>query len=363
MMHLAYILLVSLLLTACNEVETVEKPIRPAQIWTVNSELLPEKTVYSGDIHARYEVDLAFRVNGKVVSRNVDVGDYVEQGQVLAELDKDDLNLNIKSAQGNLQATMSEMNNAKSELKRTQDLFNKQFISQAILDTANNRYKTAKSQVKAAKAQLTLVKNQAQYSQLKAVSSGIVTRTDLEIGQVVSIGQAVIHIAQKGGYESHIQVGEQAIKGMKENMPVKVALWVADEEWFDGKIREISPAATRNRTWLVKVTLINPPEGLKLGMTSKVGVQNTVNKMLAWIPATALYQQDNKPAVWIVEDGNHVRLKPVKLEKHLMNGVLVAGLDNGTKVIAAGVNRVHDGQEVKPIPYTGRSVPMRSKAP
>ncbi|CAA6803741.1 MAG: Probable Co/Zn/Cd efflux system membrane fusion protein [uncultured Thiotrichaceae bacterium] len=362
MKQFSFILLISLSLSACNEVETVEKPIRPAQTWTVNSELLPERTVYSGDIHARHEVDLAFRVNGKVISRKVEVGDYVEQGQVLAELEKDDLNLNINSAQANLQAAKSEMNNTKSELKRTQDLFNKQFISQAILDTANNRYRTAKSQVKAANAQLTLVKNQAQYSELKAVTSGIVTKTDLEIGQVVSIGQAVIHIAQKGGYESHIQVGEQAIKSMKEDMPVKVALWIDDEEWFDGKIREISPAATSNRTWLVKVTLINPPEGLKLGMTSKVGLQNNVNKMLSWLPATALYQQNNKPAVWLVEDDNHVSLHPVKLEKHLMNGVLVAGLENGTKVIAAGVNRVHDGQEVKPIPYTGRSVPMRSKA-
>lgn len=359
MKKLSFILLISALLSACNEVEVVDKPIRPAQTWTVNSELLPEKTVYSGNIHARYEVDLAFRVNGKVTSRYVDVGDYVQQGQMLAELDKEDLNLNIKSAQANLQAAKSEMINTESELKRTQGLFDKQFISKAVLDMANNRYKTAKSQVKAAQAQLTLVKNQAQYSVLKAATSGVVTRIDLEIGQVVSVGQPVIHIAQKNGYESHIQVGEQAIKGMKEGMPVKVALWVEDEEWFDGKIREISPAATSNRTWLVKVTLLNPPEGLKLGMTSKVGLENNSNKMLAWIPATALYQQDSQPAVWLVQDDNQVSLHTVKLEKHLMNGVLIAGLDNGSRVVAAGVNRLYDGQEIKPIPYTGRSVPMQ----
>lgn len=129
MKHFSFILLLSFVLTACNEVETVEKPIRPAQTWTVDSELLPENTIYSGDIHARYEVDLAFRVNGKVISRKVDVGDYVKPGQVLAELDKDDLNLNIKSAQAKLQAAKSELKNTRSELKRTKDLFAKHFIS------------------------------------------------------------------------------------------------------------------------------------------------------------------------------------------------------------------------------------------
>lgn len=362
MKHLFPILFVSLALASCNEIETIEKTIRPAQTWTVDSKLLPEMSIYSGDIQARHEVGLAFRVNGKVTSRKVDVGAQVKKGQILAELDKDDLNLNINSAQANLQAAKSEMNNAKSELTRTQNLFNKQFISKAILDKENNRFKTAKSQVKAAKAQLTLVKNQAKYSKLKAHSSGVVTQVDLEIGQVVSLGQPVIHLAQKGEYESHIQVGEQAIKSIKEGMPVKVALWVENEQWFDGKIREISPAANSNRTWLVKVTLINPPKGLKLGMTSKVGLQTNVNKLLNWLPATALYQKDNSPAVWLVQDDNHVSLKPVKLEKHLMDGVLVAGLENGTKVIAAGVNRIHDGQQIKPIPYTGRSVPTRQKA-
>lgn len=206
------------------------------------------------------------------------------------------------------------------------------------------------------------MKNQAQYSELKAETSGLVTRIDLEIGQVVSLGQPVVHIAQKGGYESYIQVGEKAIESMEEGGVVKVALWIDDEKWFDGKIREISPAATSNRTWLVKVTLINPPDGLKLGMTSKVAVPNNVNKRLAWLPASALYQQGNKPAVWLVQADNYVLLKPVKLEKYLMNGVLVAGLENGMQVVAAGVNRVYEGQEIKPIPYTGRSVPMPQKA-
>ncbi|MCG8427063.1 MAG: efflux RND transporter periplasmic adaptor subunit [Chromatiales bacterium] len=342
-------------LSACNEVEVEPKPIRPAQVWVVGEG--PSSTVfaYSGQVHARYETDLAFRVNGKVISRSVELGDHITPNQILAQLDTSDLDLQVASAEASLQAAKSELVTAHDELKRIRDLFKKNFISQTAVDNQRNRYRAAQSQVKSAEAQLNLARNQSGYSNLKSDTAGVVTKIEIEAGQVISAGQPVIHIAQEGEYEVHIRVGEQAVKDLQPGQSVQVSLWADKEATLPGEIRDIAPAADDNRTWLIKVSLLNSSAGLKLGMTAKVLFKTKNDHQLTWLPATALFQQDKRPAVWIVTDDKQVRLQRIKLERYLENGILVSGLKKGLRIVAAGVNRLHPGQTIQPVAYTGKA--------
>lgn len=439
---LLLVLLSSALLSACNEVATEEKPIRPAQVWVVDDSHMAQTISYTGTLNARHETDLAFRIAGKITSRPIEVGDSVTVGQTLATLDSNDLQLSINNADANTraaqanaataqaqlaaaqsdlkqaqagesnaiagkssaQATQSsaqaERDNAQTELQRSQKLFKQGFIGKSTLDTHQTRFdnataqlkaaqaqvqtansqiraaqaqveaaraqvstahaqiETAQAQVKAAQSQSNLSRNQAGYSALKATKAGVITDTFAETGQVVSAGQSIARIADSAEIEAHIRVGEQAVQALQIGQKVQLTPWATrDAKPFSGTIREIAPTASNGNTWLVKIALPDAPKTLKLGMTVNASLAQSSAANYQWLPPTALYQQAQQPAVWVVNDANQVALQPVTLQQHLSNGVLVTGLTKGATVIAAGVNRLHTGQTIQPITYTGHAKP------
>lgn len=281
---------------------------------------------------------------------------------------------NVKSAQANAAAAQAQVQAAVSKIKTTQAQI-QAAAGEVESATANvgalqGQVKTTQAQVKAAQAQVgmaeaqvgntrsqvDLVKNQSGYTVLKSEVAGVVTKTHAEVGQVVAAGQPIVSIARAGEFEVHIRVGEQAIQNLKLNAPAQVKLWASSSEALAAKVREIAPAADENRTWLVKVALAQPenPE-LKLGMTATVAFHQALEQSVAWLPASALYQQAQKPAVWVLDSNNVVSLKEVEVAHYLDTGILVQGIDAGVKVIAAGVNRLHAGQQVNPVPYNGEA--------
>ncbi|WP_456416335.1 efflux RND transporter periplasmic adaptor subunit [Thiolapillus sp.] len=344
-----------LALGACNEIELGEKPVRPVQVWVASKAQIPGPLSYSGQIYARYESALAFRVDGKVISRNVELGERVEAGQVLARIDIRDLQLNIDNARAGLRAARADLAVARNERKRVRNLFEKKFASQAEMDAANNHFHTARAKVKAAEAQVEMAQNQSKYGTLKASGNGAITQIAIEAGQVVSAGQTAFRLAHEGEYEVRIRVGEQSVQMLKPNQAVRISLWADDTALLSGFVRDIAPAADQNRTWLVKISLVAPPAGLKLGMTAKVVFAPDASGGFFWLPATALFQNNEQPAVWLVDADDKVRLRNIELEQYLENGMLVSGLEEGVEVVAVGVTHLHPGQVVYPVPYTGKA--------
>lgn len=280
---------------------------------------------------------------------------------------------NLKAAKANAESAQAQVQAAISKVKTTQAQV-QAAAGEVESATANvgalqGQVKTAQAQVKASQAQVgmaeaqlgntrsqvDLVKNQSGYTVLKSSVAGVVTKTSAEVGQVVAAGQAIVSVARAGEFEVHIRVGEQAIQRLKLDAPAEVKLWASTSEPLMAKVREIAPAADENRTWLVKVALAQPenPE-LKLGMTATVSFHQALEHTVAWLPASALYQQAQKPAVWVLDANNKVNLKPVEIAHYVDTGILVQGIDAGIKVIAAGVNRLHADQQVSPVPYTGQ---------
>ncbi len=347
-------LLLLLALSACKEPEVPVTVTRPAQIWTISDQATNDTGVtYSGETKAHVEADVAFRVGGKVIARKVDTGDSVKAGQVLASLDTTDLNLTINTARASLSAAEADLTQATTELARVSTLRRQQFIGQAALDSAQAAHDAAAAKVSSAKAQLKLSGNQASYTELHAEQPGIITQVNIEAGQVVAAGTPVARIAYEGEREIHIRVGETTAQTLLTGALADIKLWSQPNQTFQGKVREISPGTDATRSFLVKISLLNPPADLRLGVTADVRLANTTTVASHWLPSSALFQQEQQTAVWVVNADNHVQLTPIKVLAYHEAGITVTGLPTGTKVIAAGVHTISDGQAITPIPYDG----------
>ena len=315
--------------------------------------------VYSGDVHARYESQLGFRVNGKIKARLVDVGARVQAGQALAELDPMDLKLQAASAQATLSSAKANRDLAQSEFNRYQALLEKHFISRTQFDTQTNTLKAAQAQVAQAEAVLAVAQNQAEYTTLRADHAGVITSINAETGQVVSAGQPVAALARDGELEVEIAVPENRIADYSRGMPAVVEAWADAGRHIQGRLREISPEADRmTRTYRVRVTLDGADALPKLGQTARVYFVDATPAQQQLIPLSALYDQAGKPAVWIVDaKTRQVHLAPVDVAAYREQGVLLAGgVDARQWIVTAGVHKLRDGEPIAPVDAQNRPV-------
>jgi multidrug efflux system membrane fusion protein len=305
---------------------------------------------YSGEVRARYETALSFRLPGKIVARNVEVGGLVKKGDVLARLDPEDQRLNARSAQSQLAAAKSEYEQSKAELDRYTDLYQKAFISKAEFDRRQNAYNVAKARLDQAQAQVAVSINQTGYTELAADHAGVVTSIPIEVGQVVAAGQTVMKLARTDDREVAISIPENRLVELSAANQIDISLWADPSKIYKGRLREVSPAADSvTRTYAAKISALNADPAMKLGMTANVylrGVQRTVAVML---PATALFQDKGQAAVWIVDKTtNQVRLVPVEVGEYVEDRVAVlSGLSPGDMVVRAGVHKLFPGEKVR----------------
>ncbi|MGD9708507.1 MAG: efflux RND transporter periplasmic adaptor subunit [Halothiobacillaceae bacterium] len=351
--HKALPLVLLLLLAACKEPEPPREVVRPAQVWTVSGQASTAETAYSGEVRARHEAELGFRIGGKVSDRRVELGDAVRAGQALAKLDTADLDLQLASSRANLAAAEADRINARNELARLKPLYEQKFIGKSALDNAQAAFDAAVARVNAARAQVSLAENQALYTSLVADRPGVITRVGAEVGQVVAAGQPVLGIAYDGEREVHMRVGESTAQIMPVGTPLRVRLWSAPDTPLEGRVREIAPALDVSRSVLVKVALPGAPQDLRLGIAADVLLPAAPGQDAHWLPASALFQQGPAAAVWVLGADDRVTLQAVEVLAFREDGLLVRGLAQGRRVVAAGVHMLSEGQAVRPVPYDG----------
>jgi multidrug efflux system membrane fusion protein len=317
--------------------------------------------VYSGDVHARYESQLGFRVNGKIKARLVDVGAHVAAGQALAELDPLDLKLQLASAQATLNSARANRDMAQSEYDRFHALLEKHYISQTQFDAQQNNLKAAQAQVAQAQAAAAVAQNQAEYTTLRADHAGIITAITAEAGQVVASGQPIAMLARDGDLEVEIVVPENRIASYRRDMPAVVESWADAGKHLQGHLREISPEADRvTRTYRVRVSLDGAESLPKLGQTARVYFADASSAQQQVIPLSALYEQAGKPAVWLVDPKTHqVHLAPVEVAAYREQGVLLAGsIDARQWIVTAGVHKLRDGEAIAPVDAQNRPLTL-----
>ena len=306
--------------------------------------------IYSGEVRGRFERQLAFQVGGKVTKRFIELGSTVRAGEVLMQIDSKDLQQTVNSSSAQVYSAESQLKLAKNNLSRYQQLYAQGAISRAQLDQYQNEYEVASASVQQTSAQLSQGVNQLNYSLLYADQPGIISSISVEAGQVVSAGQTILTIVQDGEREIEISVPENRIEELRKATQFKVAFWALPSTTVEGKVREIAPMAdATTRTYKVRISLINPPQEIKLGMTAAVTINNAMQTASLTIPLSAVYQTGSSPEVWVIKD-NVVNLRSVQTGNFSGNQIqILAGLNPGETIVTAGVQKLRPGQKVRTI--------------
>jgi membrane fusion protein, multidrug efflux system len=338
------------LVAGCAKEEAPAAEPRPVRTIIVAGGSAGESTTYTGEIRSRYETDLSFQVGGKLVNRAVDVGANVKKGAILARIDPTDQSLGVDAARSAVAAARADLDRARADEARFRDLLERGLTTRASFLAQQTAAKTAQSRLEQATADLRLNEQKLGYTTLRADQDGVVTRVMAEVGSVVSPGQRVMSVARPSELEAVFDVPDARIDEIRGASDVQFALLSAPAALYPARVREISPTADPvTRTYQVKTSIPSPPWNLRLGMTVAVTVPNRGGPTSQVVlPATALFQQGNKPAVWIVKTDQTLELRPVNLDRYESDRVLVkSGLQQGDRVVTAGVHRLAAGDKVR----------------
>jgi RND family efflux transporter MFP subunit len=354
-LRLFALLLVSTMITSCQkEEETTAEPPRP--VLSMIAAASPAATLtLPGTVAARVETQFGFRVLGQVIARNVKVGDLVKKGDVLAAIDPLSLELAVRSAESDLANGQAQLANAQINEQRQKTLFEKQSGAKANFETAELERKTAEATVAKARANLDKANEQLSYARLLAEFDGVVTATSAEVGQVVSAGQAIATVARPESRDAVIDVPEVAAGLLKQGAVFNVSLQLNPAIRAKGVVREVTPEADdATRTSRTKLTLIDPPDQLRLGsvITASAVVDG---ESVIRIPSSAIRIDAGQTFVWIAsqdtdQKSGHVTSRPVTLDGEPIPGSMVTvtkGVAPGDRIVTAGVNKLKDGQAVR----------------
>lgn len=350
---LAGTVVMSLLLAACGKKAPEVDQAMPVIALPVQAVDGVSAGRFPGDIHARYEMPLSFRVGGQLTARYVNPGDLVKKGQALAQLDPTDAGNQLAAAKAALDAAEHRLLFATQQRDRDEAQSKQNLISHLQLEQTQDAYASALAARDQAKQQFELAQSQSRYTTLIADHDGAITSRQADTGQVLSAGQAVFGFAWSGEREVYLDVPESRIDGIVIGQVAKVTLPALPGSVFDARVREMSPAADpQSRTYLVKLTIDRPADMLQLGMTADVVLQAVKTSSTAIsIPVTALFHQGEHPAVWVIRPADAtLELRPVIIDRYGEHDVLIAsGLQAGERVVMQGVHTVSIGEKVAPI--------------
>jgi len=334
-------------LGACSKTAEKTEDIRPVRAIVVKSATADVALELSGEVRPRIESHLGFRVAGKIVSRKVELGTVVKRGQLLMQLDPQDLVLAQAQAKAGLVAAESNRDLASAELKRYQELRSKNFVAATVLDGKDVAFRAAQSSYEQALAAYKNQSNQTSYTSLESDVDGVVTSVDAEVGQVVAAGAPVIRVAQAGDMDVVVGVPENKINVIRQMTDINVSLWAQPSKVMSGKLRELSPIADPvTRTYTAKVILPADASEVRLGMTANVNFIARDPSRVIKLPMTALLQGKGGSSVWVASQGV-VKLVPVQIAGASGEDVLISGgVVVGQTVVTAGVNFLKPGQRV-----------------
>lgn len=342
--------IIAVLLAACSKSPPPEEPVRAVKVITAGTSAYVSGHEYAGEVRARVESRLGFRIGGKIIRRQAQLGQHVKVGQILAQLDPRDYKLAADAARAQVAVALTNRDLAAADFRRFKALKDQNFISGAELERRQAAFKAAQAQLEQAQSQMAVQGNQAGYAELSSDVSGTVTAVDAEPGQVVAAGAPVLRIAADGVRDVVFSVPEDKVGGITVGAPATIRVWAQSGE-LSGKVHEVAASSDPvTRTFPVKVS-IDAPQPPALGATASVvlDAMGAVGAPVIKLPTSALRQQGQATAVWVLDRASMtVRSQVIRIATADGNDAVVAsGLQPGMLVVSAGVHVLSPGQKVK----------------
>ena len=341
--------LIVLALAGCDKKTAEIIQPRPVRTVTVERWAEGETVSLTGQIRAKDEANLAFRIDGRMLERRVDLGDEVKQGQIIAVLDPSNESYALRTAEANLTSVQAIQVQAQLTYGRKKALVAKGWVPQAEFDAARQALDTVNAQVQAAQAQVRIAQDALSYTVLFGDGPGYVTEVGAQPGEVVKAGQMVVHIARDGPRDAVFGVPEEIMRTGPRDPLVRIALTNNPDIKATGRVREVSPQANpTTRTYEVKVGIIDPPPAMALGATVTGSITLAAPSGVE-VPPSALTEADGRPAVWVVDPKSEtVSLRKVDVLRYDEGAVVISnGLGKGDIVVTAGVQVLRPDQKVR----------------
>ncbi|OBQ83277.1 efflux RND transporter periplasmic adaptor subunit [Mesorhizobium sp. WSM3873] len=346
--HIASLVLLAALAACSRSEEKAPEVIRP-----VLSMVVEPKTVetfgFAGSIEPQYSADLAFRLLGRVVSRDVKVGDIVSKGTTIAALDPTALEFAVQASKADLSNAQAQFANATASEERQRQLLASANTSQATFDAAKQARQAAEAGVERANAALAKSQEQLGYARLFSDFDGVVTAIGAEVGQTVSPGQTVVTVARTDPREAVVDIPDQLTGDLTVGAPFEIILQSLPGIKTDAKLREVAPQSEGStRTRRVRLTLVNPPSAFRLGSTITATRMTKLAPTIE-LPISALLEKNGSEMVWVVDpQSSSVSAREIKIASKKGGSFTVAeGLEAGMRVVTAGVHSLSEGEKVK----------------
>ncbi|MCQ4279000.1 efflux RND transporter periplasmic adaptor subunit [Pseudomonas stutzeri] len=349
------------LLAGCGNGEPEQLSTRPVMV--VQPQPASEAfESYPGEVHARYEPELAFRIGGKVTERMVEAGERVRKDQPLAKLDPQDVRLQLEGIRAQVAAAEANLRVARAEHERYKTLMDRQLVSRSQFDSSENAYRSAQARLQQARAEFDVANNQVGYAILRATHEGVIAQRRVEVGQVVGAGQTAFVLAADGEREVAINLPEQALDRYSVGQPVSVEIWSQPGKTYAGHIRELSPAADpQSRTYSARVAFDDAKVPAELGQSALVSIRSNGEVPLA-VPLSAVTAEQGKAYVWRVKEDGTLERVAVQTGAFGDSSVpILKGLQADDWVVLAGVQMLHENQSVRAVDRDNRPVELAAQ--
>ncbi len=351
-------------LSACSGAEPAVEDLRPVMVAQAQSSH-GQAELFSGTVRARHEIDMSFRLNGKIAQRLVDVGDRVKANQLLARLDPEDAALAVQAAQAAVLSAESEQRLAQAEFQRHLALSEKQQVSLSLLDTKRTALEAKQAALAQSRVALDSALNQKNYTELRAPGAGVIAARMAEAGQVVAAGQPIFKLAEGGEREIAINLPEQSVAQFLIGQTARVRLWAQPETIYEAQLREISPAADAvTRTYAARVALKDAKLQSALGQSAQVVFSQNNGNGLA-LPLATLIRAENRVAdIWVWSpETSRIQKRSIEFENFDENAIRVtSGLEPTEWVVQAGVHLLLEGQKLRAVDRQNRPVEPTGQA-
>lgn len=347
----ACLIIVAIVLTGCGDKAHKQAPsVRPVRTISAPPPVALSSLIQTGEIRAHEEVTLGFRLDGRILTRQAEVGERVIAGQVLATQESETSRNQFSSAQADLNSARAAEQVAALSLRRMQLLMPSGAIARSQLDSAQADWQAARAKRQSSEDALKNAQENVSWTKLTAPADGVITQVSASAGQVVSAGQSVITLASGSLRDAVFDVADPQAVPQQADSLFTISLLSAPSVVAQGHFRDVSPQADpQTRTWRLRITLDNPPPAMALGASVQLTL-NASGPRLTALPASALTRSGDKPAVFVVDEKTlTLHLRPVVIGRYSTSEIfLSAGVHPGERVVIAGVSKLREGEKVMP---------------